>query len=287
MRILVTGATGFVGRNVVAQLVDKGVQVRALTRNRAKASFPAAVEVAEGDLSDPSSLDGLFTGIDAMYLFPVEETATEVLAKARQAGVRRVVDLSAASVTVGLHDNPVEAAVERSGLEWTHVRPAGFMANQLQLFAPMVRARRTVRYPFGDVPMLMIHEADIAAVAVAALLEDGHHEAVYTLTGGQAVTVREQVAAIAAALGETVRYEEVSREEAREILKAQSGFSAEAADLMLGFSDYDGTEASSADGYSDQDWSALEKPWPDVEKVTGREPRTFAEFARDHAEDFR
>ncbi len=287
MRILVTGATGFVGRNVVAQLVDKGVEVRALTRNRAKANFPAAVEVAEGDLSDPSSLDGLFTGLDAMYLFPVEETATEVLAKARQAGVRRVVDLSAASVTVGLHDNPVEAAVERSGLEWTHVRPAGFMANQLQLFAPMVRAHRTVRYPFGDVPMLMIHEADIAAVAVAALLEDGHHEAVYTLTGGQAVTVREQVAAIAAALGETVRYEEVSREEAREILKAQSGFSAEAADLMLGFSDYDGTEASGADGFSDQDWSALEKPWPDVEKVTGRAPRTFAEFARDHAEDFR
>lgn len=287
MRTLVTGATGFVGRSVVRQLLDKNVTVRALTRNPDTANLPAGVEVVRGDLSEPSSLSGLFDGIDAMYLFPVDDTAAEVLAMAAQAGVKRVVDLSAASVTVGLHTNPVEAAVERSGLEWTHVRPGGFMANQLQMWQRMIQEQRTVRYPFADVPALMIHEADIAEVAVAALLEEGHQGASYTLTGGEPVTVREQVAAIGAALGETVRYEEVTREVARDILKAQGGFAAAAADLMLGFSDYDGSTAAGDDGYSDQDWSALEKPWPDVEKVTGHAPRTFAQWARDHAEDFR
>ncbi|GIH75290.1 SDR family oxidoreductase [Planobispora longispora] len=287
MKILVTGATGFVGRNVVTQLLQAGVEVRALTRNPAKANLPETVEVVRGDLTDLSTVAPALEGVTAMYLFPVEETAREVVALAGQAGVRRIVDLSAASVTAGLHTNPVEQAVEESGLQWTHVRPCGFMANMLQIWAPSVRAERVVRYPFADDPMNLIHEADIAAVAVAALLEDGHHGAAYTLTGPALVTVREQVRAIGEALGEEVRYEEVTRERARELMKAQGGFAAESADLMLGFTDYGGEAASGEDGYSDQDWSVLMRPWPDVEKVTGRPARTYAEWARDHIEDFR
>jgi uncharacterized protein YbjT (DUF2867 family) len=245
------------------------------------------VEVVRGDLSDPASVAPALEGVDRMYLFPVEETAREVVALAREAGVGRIVDLSAASVSVGLHTNPVEQEVEESGLEWTHVRPCGFMANMLQIWAPPIRAERVVRYPFADEQMNLIHEADIAAVATAALLEDGHHGAAYTLTGPALVTVREQVRAIGEALGEEVRFEEVTREEAREIMKAQGGFAAESADLMLGFVDYGGEAASGADGYADQDWSALMRPWPDVEKVTGRPARSYAEWARDHIEDFR
>lgn len=287
MKILVTGATGYVGRQVVNQLIQAGVRVRALTRNPAMAGLPAEVEVVQGDLTQPATIAPALEGIDRMYLFPVDETAREVVALAKQAGVRRIVDLSAASVTAGLHTNPVEHAIEASGLEWTHVRPGGFMANMLQIWAPSIRAERVVRYPFGDEPMNLIHEADIAAVATAALLEDDHVGAVYTLTGPALVTVREQVQAISDALGEAVRYEEVSREQARELMKAQGGFAAESADLMLGFIDYGGDEPSGADGYSDQDWSALMKPWPDVERVTGRPARSFAEWARDHVEDFR
>jgi uncharacterized protein YbjT (DUF2867 family) len=233
MMILVTGATGFVGRNVVRQLLDAGVHVRALTRNPATAALPDGVEVVEGDLTRPETLAPALAGVERMYLFPAarslrsehddRETAREVVAMAKRAGVRRIVDLSAASVTVGLHTNPVEQVVEESGLEWTHVRPGGFMANMLQLWAPMIREQRVVRYPFADEPANMIHEVDIAAVAVAALLEDGHHGAAYTLTGPGTTTTREQVAAIAEALGEPVRYIEVTREEARGILKAQGG----------------------------------------------------------------
>jgi uncharacterized protein YbjT (DUF2867 family) len=287
MKILVTGTTGFVGRNVVDQLVQAGHQVRALTRNPAKANFPDGVEVVAGDLTQPAALTPALEGIERMYLFPVDETAREVLALAQQAGVRRIVDLSAASVTVGYHTNPVEQAVEESGLEWTHVRPAEFMTNLLQIWAPSIRAERVVRYPFGDEPMNLIHEADIAAVATTALLEEGHNGAVYTLTGPGLITVREQVTAIGAALGDEVRYEEVTREEARTLMKAQGGFAADVADLMLGFIDYGGEQASGDDGYTDQDWSALMKTWPDVEKVTGRPPRSYAEWARDHVEDFR
>ncbi|KAB2341002.1 SDR family oxidoreductase [Actinomadura rudentiformis] len=287
MKILVTGATGFVGRNVVGQLLQRGVSVRALTRDPASAGLPEAAEVVRGDLARPDTLAGAFEGVDRLYLFPVEETAGEVVAMAKRAGVTRIVDLSAASVTVGLHTNPVEQVVEESGLEWTHLRPGGFMANMLQIWAPSIRAGRVVRYPFADEPQNLIHEGDIAAVAVTALLEDGHHGAAYTLTGPATITVREQVRAIGGALGEEVRYEEVTRERARELMKAQGGFAAEVADLMLGFVDYGGEEALGEDGYSDQDWSALDKPWPDVERVLGRPARTYAEWARDHAADFR
>jgi uncharacterized protein YbjT (DUF2867 family) len=285
MTILVTGATGHVGREVVAQLLDAGADVRALTRNPATAALPPGVAVVRGDLTDPAGLGPALSDVDSMFLFPVEETAAEVVATAVAAGVRRIVDLSAASVTVGLHASPVEAAVERSGVEWTHVRPGGFMTNVLGMWAPSIRAERIVRYPFAGQASNMIHEADIAAVAVAALLSDGHHGASYTLTGPEMITTREQVAAIAAALGEPVRYMEVSREEARELLVAQGGFAAAAADLMLGFVEYGG-ETPDGD-YADQDWSALEKTWPDVERVTGRPPRTFARWARDHVADFR
>ncbi|GAA1594961.1 NAD(P)H-binding protein [Actinomadura kijaniata] len=287
MKVLVTGATGFVGRNVVARLRRAGVEVRALTRDPARARFPRDVEVVRGDLADPAGLGAAFEGVERMYLFPVEETAREVVAMARNAGVRRIVDLSAASVTAGLHANPVEEVVAASGLEWTHVRPGGFMTNMLQIWAPAIRAERVVRHPFGDEPMMLVHEDDIAAVAVAALLEDGHHGQAYTLTGPAPVTVREQVAAIADALGEEVRYEEVDRERARELMRAQGGFAAESADLMLGFVEYGGESPDTGSGYAEQDWSALEKPWPDVERVTGRPPRAFAEWARDHVDDFR
>jgi uncharacterized protein YbjT (DUF2867 family) len=189
--------------------------------------------VVGGDLARPETLGPALRDIERMYLFPVDETAREVVALAKQSGIRRIVVLSAASVTVGLHTNPVEQAV-----------------------------------------------------AVAALVEDRHVGAVYTLTGPEPVTVREQVRAIAAALGEEVRYEEVTRERARELMVAEGGFAAKYADLLLGFVNYGGGEASGETGFSDDDWSALMRPWPGVEQATGRAARTFAQWAIDHVADF-
>lgn len=287
MKILVTGATGNVGRNVVRQLVERGVEVRALTRDPARAGLPDGVEVVRGDLAVPETLEPALEGIDRLHLFPVPETAREVVSLAKRCGVRRIVDLSAAAVTIGLYTSPVEQAVEESGLEWTHVRPSEFMANLLPVWAPSIRAERVVRYPFADDAGVPVHEADIAAVAVAALLEDGHTGRSYTLTGPGPVTTRERVAAIGEALGEEVRYEEVTRERARELLRAQGGFAGENADFLLGFLDYTGGEGTGDGGVSEDDYSDLLKVWPGVQDATGRPARDYAQWARDHAGDFR
>jgi uncharacterized protein YbjT (DUF2867 family) len=286
MKVLVTGATGLVGRHVADQLAKAGVTVRALTRNPSAAKLAPEFEVVQGDLTEPATLAPALAGIDRMYLFPVPETAQEVVSLAKQAGVRRIVVLSAAAVTVGMdtyHHPIVEQAVQDSGLEWTMVRPGEFMTNMLPIWAPSIRAERVVRYPFADQIGVPVHEADIAAVAAAALLEDRHVGAIYTLSGPAQITYKGQVEAISAALGEEVRYEEVTRERARELLKAQGGIAATNADFLLGFVDYGGAE----DAAEEQDYSALLTPWSGVPDALGRPARTFAEWARDHVEDFR
>ncbi|MFB9903616.1 SDR family oxidoreductase [Allokutzneria oryzae] len=262
MRVLVTGATGNVGRIVVEQLVRQGVPVRALTRDPASATFPEEVEVARGDLTDPAALP--LEGIDRMYLFPLPGTAGGVVARAVDAGVRRIVTLSSGAVTFG-HDTdyhlPVEQAVEASGLEWTHVRPGEFALNKLWLWGPSIRAESVVRDPNPDVAWFPTHERDIADVAVAALTEDGHAGQAYTVNGPQQISYRDQVRAIAGAIGREVRFEVVSREHARELYLAQGGFAAANADFLLGYESYSGEEQ---DG-PDTEWADQEWPMPTAE----------------------
>lgn len=279
MKVLVTGATGHVGRHVVAQLAEAGHEVVALTR-QSDAVFPSGVTAAHGDLLSPESIP--FDAVARMYLFPEPRTATEVVTRARAAGVSRIVTLSSGAVTGGFDTDfqlPVEQAVEASGLEWTHLRPGDFASNTLRLWGPMIRAERLVRYPAPNAPSLAIHEADIAAVAVAALLEDGHTNRWYDLTGPEVITRREQVAAISRALGEKVGFEEVGADEARTILRAQGGWAAANADFLLGFTNY------STDGpsFADVDWN----PLPTVAEVLGRPAKTYAEWAQDNAAAFR
>jgi uncharacterized protein YbjT (DUF2867 family) len=283
MRVLVTGATGHVGRHVVTQLVAAGHEVRAMTR-RQDAVFPDGVEVVRGDLLAPESVP--VAGVDRMYLFPEPRTAEAVVARAVAAGVGRIVTLSSGAVTGGFDTDfqlPVEQAVEASGCEWTHLRPGDFASNTERIWGPMIRAGRVVRYPDPDAPSLAIHDADIAAVAVTALLEDGHAGRWYDLTGPELLTRARQVAAIADALGEEVRYEVVGAEEARDILCAQGGWAAENASFLLGFEEY----SAGGTAMDDVDWAEALKPLPTVEEVTGRPARTFAQWARDNVDAFR
>jgi len=287
MTIVVTGATGFVGRHVVAQLAAAGERVRAMTRNPAGASVPDGVEVVRGDLLEPSSVAEALAGADRLYLFPEPRTAVEVVAAARKAGVGRIVTLSSGAVTGGLDTDyqlPVEQAVEASGCEWTHLRPGEFASNTLRLWGPSIRAERLVRHHQPDWRGLPTHEADIAAVGVAALLGDGHHGRAYDLTGPERLSARDQVAAIAAALGEEVRLEEVTPQQARDILKAQGGWAADSADFLTGFESYSPGQIPEL---TVEEWDAMIKPLPTVEEVTGRPARTFAEWAADHVADFR
>lgn len=288
MTILVTGATGQVGRHVVEQLAAAGEQVRAMTRNPAGAAVPAGVEVVRGDLLEPASVAAALDGVNRMYLFPEPRTADAVVSAAKAAGVRRIVTLSSGAVTGGFDTDfqfPVEQAVEASGCEWTHLRPGEFASNALRLWGPSIRAERVVRYILPEQPGVPIHEADVAAVAVVALIEDGHAGTAYDMTGPEKITTVDQVRAIGAALGEEIRFEEVTPERAREILERQGGWAAENAGFLLGFEDFSAT--SPMPDLSPGEWGEMIKPLPTIEEVTGRPARTFAEWARDNVESFR
>lgn len=288
MTTLVTGATGNVGRIVVEQLVQAGEPVRALTRTPAAAAFPAGVEVARGDLTAPDTLRPALDGVERLYLFPVAATARQVVDLAKQAGVLRVVVLSSGAVTSGDDDGfhlPVEQAVEASGLEWTHVRPGEFALNKLWLWGPSIRAERVVRDPNPDLAWYPTHERDIADVATAALLQDGHSGQAYDVNGPEMISDRDQVAAIGAAIGADIRLEVVTPEQARENYVQQGGFAAAMADFLLGFEDY-ARETWTPEERAAFDPSTLPPP-PTAARVTGKPARTFAQWARDHADDFR
>jgi uncharacterized protein YbjT (DUF2867 family) len=276
MTILVTGATGTVGRLVVRGLEG---QVRAITRNPAKAGFPGNVEVVRADLDDPESIP--FDGVEKLYLFVHPPTAQEVVERAVKAGVRRIVTLSSAAVTHGYdssHHLPVEQAVEASGVEWTHVRPGEFAANKIDLWGPSIRADGTIVHPNPDEPGQPIHEADIADVAIRALLEDGHAGKAYTLSGPPQLTQREMAAAIGEVIGRELRFVDVTREEALAYY-VSLGWPEEIARYILGMGGYEGGEPDDFDGYEFV-------VTPDFEAVTGKPYRTFRQWARDHVRDF-
>jgi uncharacterized protein YbjT (DUF2867 family) len=187
--ILVTGASGNVGAEVTRTVLAAGHEVRALSRQSSAQGIPAGAEIVAGDLNDRSSLRPAFAGADAVFLLAGYPDVAGLLADMRAAGVGRVVLLSTGAVAGGDLDNDVvrfnvvsEAAVRDSGLDWTVLRPSGFMSNTLQ-WIPQLRAGDVVRESFADVPIAMIDPFDIAAVAALTLTSDGHNQSSYRLTG--------------------------------------------------------------------------------------------------------
>ncbi|ONI79745.1 NmrA family transcriptional regulator [Actinosynnema sp. ALI-1.44] len=279
MTILVTGATGNVGRHVVRGLAEAGARVRAMTRDPAAAVFGEGVEVARGDLGAPDDIP--FDGVEKLFLFVPSPDVRDVVDVAAKAGVRRIVVLSSGAVTHGYDTTyhlPVEQAVEASGVEWTHVRPGEFATNKIDLWGPSIRADGTIVHPEPDEYGQPIHERDIAEVAVAALLQDGHAGRAYTLTGPAQLTQRAMAADIGAAIGRELTFTTVSRQEALEYY-VSVGWPEESARYLVGLGGYEGAEA---DDFSDYQFTVS----PDFEAVTGRPYRTFARWALDHAADF-
>lgn len=266
--ILVTGATGNVGRNVVKQLVEAGRPVRALTRSPGSVDFPKGVEVVEGDLGRPMTLKDAFYGIECMLLITIHEDETlqaarEVAELAKSVGVRR------ATVMSGAGDETVVEAVESAGIACTHLQPGEFMTNTL-LWAESIRTEGVVRAPFGSLLSAMIHESDIAAIAVAALLEAGHEGKTYLLTGPQEFTRTETVGMIGQAIGRDIRFVELTSEQAREQWRLE-GYTEEDIEWLLEL----GT------------MGCISPATRTVEEILGRPARTFVQWAREHADAFR
>ncbi|MFE9067830.1 NAD(P)H-binding protein [Streptomyces violaceusniger] len=273
---VVTGATGNVGGYVVKELADAGAEVLALTRDPEAARLPEGVRAAR---TEEMPLDGA----TALFLNPavVWQVGTEkLLERAKESGVRRIVMLSSSSVLQDLdpHTNPIgvrhralEDEVERTGLEWTFVRPGAFAANALQ-WVDQIKAGDVVYGPYAGAQMAAIHEADMGAVAARALLADDLVGQTPELTGPESLSFADQVRIIGEVVGRPLRYEEIPHEAARE--RMAGGFlTPEMADSLLRvFAELvDRPQAVS----------------PEVERITGRPGRTFAQWVEDRVAAFR
>lgn len=219
-KILVTGATGSVGRLVVDELVAAGERPRALTVNPAKAALPAEAEVVKGYLGKPQTLPAALEGIDMVYLAPLPATVVEFAKLAKEAGVRRVVTLSGEPADYEAQGDPsqwhyyaVEKAIEEAGFEWTHLRPGQFMNNTLD-WADQIRTTGSVRAPYPGAVQTPIDLGDIAAVASVVLRDDTFNGRKLPMSGPEAITPPEQVAAISSALGRDLAFVELTPEEA-------------------------------------------------------------------------
>lgn len=275
-KILVTGATGNVGRLVVDQLLAAGAtNVRALTNNPEKAALPVGVEVVEGYLGRLETMPAALAGVERMYLAPLPRTVREVVALAKEAGVHHIVDLSsseadteAAGDASGWHYYAVEKAVEDSGIPWTHLRPGEFMWNYL-MWAEQVRTTGVVRGGYATAASAPIELDDVAAVAATVLLEDGHVGKTYLMTGPETMTRAEMARQIGVAIGRDVRYDELPRDEALAELRPIMG--------------------EWAGWYLDGMAQLVDHPQAaetTVADLTGRPATTFAEWAVKNADAF-
>ena len=225
--VLVTGATGRVGRVVVDLLIDAGVPVRVLTRrSEAAVMLPANVEVVTGDLTVPGSLDAALRGAGAVFLVWTAPPATAPAVVERLATyARRVVFLSSPHQTPHpffQQPNPLavlHAGIERliaaSGLESTLIRPGMFASNTLFWWATAIRGGDVVRWPYGAAETAPVDDRDVAAVAARTLYQDGHAGGDYVLTGPESLSQAEQVSIIGDVLGRRIIFEELSPEEFR------------------------------------------------------------------------
>ncbi|MDQ1049881.1 NAD(P)H-binding protein [Streptomyces sp. V4I2] len=277
--ILVTGATGNVGAELVGALAEAGRPVRALSRTGRRDGLPSAasgVEAVAGDLNRPKTVRDALDGVTALFLMPGYGGQRQVLANARDAGVERVVLLSGKSAGTGDTANAVagylidaETAVRESGLAWTCLRPTSFMSNALQL-ADQIRKGDTVRVPFPDVYTTDIDPYDIAQAALSALLSDEFAGRVLELTGPEALLPADRVRVLGEVLGRDLRAVGLTHEETRAELEAR--MPTPYVDAFFAFF-VDGTLDESV-------------VLPTVREVTGRAPRAFADWARAHADAF-
>ncbi|MFG1705486.1 NAD(P)H-binding protein [Nonomuraea sp. M3C6] len=265
-KILVTGATGNVGKHVVSQLAEAGLEVRALVRDPGRAWLPA--ETVRGDLTVPETLEPALKDVESVFLlwpgFTTDHAAEVVTTIAEHA--RRVVYLSANVPEQPVkHYHEIERLIRHSGLGWTFLRPGGFAANTLG-WAGQIR-QGVVRWPYGQAARSLIHEKDVAAVAVHVLTSAGHNGATYVLSGPEQLTQAEQVRVIGEVTGREVRWEEQPPEEARDQFTA-----AWFVDSAL------------------KTWESFvttpEQLTDTVERLLGRSPLTFRQWAEEHAADF-
>jgi uncharacterized protein YbjT (DUF2867 family) len=281
--VLITGATGNNGVEIIKALCNQGTAVRAMVRKQPdKPNFPNGVEIAVADFDDAASMQQALAGIERAFLVTpsserVEEQQLRFLDLARKSHVKHIVYLSQLHAK---EDSPVrflryhavvESALKSSGIAFTNLRPNLYMQGLL-LFKQMIATQNQISAPIGDARVSIVDVRDIAAVAVSALTEDGHDGRTYDITGPEALTHEEMARHLSDSVGRQIRFVDISE---ANMLKALLSFhmpSWQAEGLVEDYAHYSRGEAASIS--------------QDVEAVTGQRPRTFQTFAREYKGDF-
>jgi uncharacterized protein YbjT (DUF2867 family) len=283
--ILVSGATGSLGRLVVRELAAAGAAVRAMVRDAASATDLAApgVEVVQGDLEDPDSLDAALRGVEKAFLAApasmrqVKQEATFIDAVQR-AGTGHVVKLSLISADpkspgpIPQWHGMAEKRLESSGVRFTHLRPNFRMQTMLRFAAP-IRQIDTFCLPLGGARVALVDMRDVASATASVLLGAGHEGRTYVLTGPDSLTFDEVAAQLSTALGRPIAYQPITPEEFKAVILRH----------WKTIEPYADATVSIWRGASSGTYAPVT---PDLAALIGRPPRSFAEFARDHAEFF-
>ncbi|HET9856596.1 MAG TPA: SDR family oxidoreductase [Chthoniobacterales bacterium] len=281
-RILVTGATGTVGRDVARLLSKKGAMVRAGVRDQAKARdrFNDDIALVTFDFENEGSFAGALDGVEKVFLLPPllpsqVEATNALVDSAKRAGVRHLVKLSAIGVddgtgaTVGKWHAANEQHIRDSGLVFTFLRPNSFMQNFITYFPPRNGA---IYLPWGNGTASFVDTRNIASVAAKVLTSTGHEGKVYTLTGPAALGIAEVARILSEVAKREIKYVDVPESAARDGM------------LQAGLPKWQVEALMELHAINKQNrWNAVTS---DIEKVTGAPPSDFAQFARDHAEKF-
>jgi uncharacterized protein YbjT (DUF2867 family) len=283
-KILVTGATGKVGSELVQQLLDRGVEVKAGTRSpgEAAALFGRGVEVVELDYDATETWDAAVQWADRVFLVPApfdprgDERLVPFLDWAVQSGSRHVVLLSAmgAEARRRMALRRIEERIERTGVQWTFLRANIYMQNFARGFiARQIRDLDGFRLPAGDAAVSFVDGRDVAEVAAVVLTGADHFQAAYTLTGPAGLNHQEAAATIGEIVGRPLRYVPIGEEEMRATL-LEAGWAADQADTFarLMAAIREGRRAAVTD---------------DVARLLGRPATGFREFARAHSSAWR
>jgi uncharacterized protein YbjT (DUF2867 family) len=284
--ILVTGGTGLNGSELLRVLSAKGVAVRALVRNPAKAEAIAAlpnVEIVQGDMARPETLAAGLRGVDRAMLISSSDpmmldVQTNFIDAARQAGVKHVVKLSGimpeldSAFRFARMHGEIEKRLEASGMKFTHLRAGEFMPAYFRQ-APNITAKGAMFLPMEEASIASIDVGDIAEIAAKVLTSSGHEGKTYPLTGPEALTMTEVAKKLSAATGKTIRYVNVPPEAARQAQLA-AGMPPYLADALFEL-------------FAERRNGKEAKVWPDAQALLGRLPTSFDEFARRNAAVFR
>jgi uncharacterized protein YbjT (DUF2867 family) len=280
--LLVTGSTGHIGRELVRELDAKGTSFRVLVRDPARAAgLPQRAERVVGDLGTPATLAPALDGVERLFLLVpgigIEHTE-HVITAAKAAGVRRIVHLSSYAVTgdpvpaMGRWHHEREQLIRACGIPATFLRPSGFMSNAFD-WLPTLREGGYVLDPLGSGRAAPVDPADIAAVAAVTLTEDGHEGKEYLLTGGEALTIAEQVQILAKATGRDIEVRTVATPAEAVRFRYPHGAPQALADALI-----EGLTLMRADTAGVRSDT--------VRRLLGREPRSFADWCTRNAHAF-